>query len=528
MALPVSCAPRLPEIDSIQPKIGALGEPLTISGRNFGAERGESFVTIAGISPTSSAYLSWQNDRITLIAPDFAEAGLVYVHTRGRKSNGVLFSNLAALPKPADESGPGLEPVISAVTPPIGSIGSLIIITGSNFGSSRERGGVFFSWNAELPAAAPAAAKTPDFVEVSETELGYELWNDREIRLRVPDGAVSGAMEVRTPRGTSAPFFFDVTGRPGTKTFRDKRSYTISYSVSVKTGGAEPPNTLYLWMPRPVLSAAQRNIQLLSRDREPFVDNYRGTGLYKLVDMAANSETTINLSYQVDVYAVETSVRPYSVRQEDNSPIGTAYTGSGPLLPSDDIRIKSQVNALVGRERNPYSKAQRIYEWMLGERLIQETAAPADLFSALDSKQADSYTAALLYCTLLRAAGVPCLPVAGVLVNRGRQTLRHYWAEFWLDGLGWIPVDPALGAGAVPAAFNRRPDRAGFYFGSLDSQRIAFSRGVTALSQMDPRGRPVSHSRSYALQNLWEEAAGGIDSYTSLWGDITVTGMYVQ
>jgi transglutaminase-like putative cysteine protease len=118
--------------------------------------------------------------------------------------------------------------------------------------------------------------------------------------------------------------------------------------------------------------------------------------------------------------------------------------------------------------------------------------------------------------------------VAGVLVDRNRQVIRHYWAEFWIDGFGWIPLDPALGAGAAPDSFNLRQDRAAYYFGNLDNQRIAFSRGERTLFQMDPRGRAAVHPRSFALQNLWEEAVGGIESYSSLWGDVTITGMYVQ
>jgi hypothetical protein len=522
----LSCTPQSPVINSINPKIGGMGEALMVQGKHFGDSREESYITIAGASPTSSSYRVWQDDQIVVTVPEFGEAGLVYVHVKGRKSNGALFSNRTAMPMAPQSGGIQLEPRILAVEPQTGSIGSMITITGNNFGNSRERGGVFFSWTAEL-SAAPAEVKTPAFVEVSETEFGYELWNEREIRVRIPDGAISGNMEVRTPRGNSAPFFFDISGRPGTKTFRDKRSYTISYSVSIKTGQAESPNILYLWVPQPTLSPAQRNIELLSRNTEPFVDNYRGVSLFKLNDLAANSETRINLSYKVEVYAQEISMRPQSVRQE-TSPIGDIYTQSAPLIPAGDIRIKSQVNALLGRERNPYIKAQRIYEWMTGENMIRETSSANSAIEALEAKQADPYTAALLYCAMLRAAAVPCIPVAGVLINRNRQTLRHWWVEFWIDGAGWIPADPAMGAGAVPPVFSSRSDRASFYFGNLDNQRIAFSRGLTSLSQMAPQGRPVFHSRSYALQNLWEEAIGGIESYSSLWGDVTITGIYVQ
>jgi transglutaminase-like putative cysteine protease len=534
-ALIVSCKPKSPVIHSISPKIGKAGDPLTIDGDYFGMERDESYVTIAGSSLTSSSYIGWSDNQITLKLPELGEAGLIYVYVRGRKSNGILFSNEITLPQPpkGDEMGP--EPRITAVSPRAAPVGSLISISGGNFGNSREGSAVFFSWMEENLPPIPEEALEPGFIPVLETEFGYELWNDREIRLRVPDGAVSGNLEVRTLRGNSRPVFFEVSGKPGTKTFRQKRSYTIHYSVDIKINEAASPNTLYLWIPQPAVSAAQRNIQLLSRNVDPYVENYRRTSLYKMNNLASNSEVRINLSWQVEVYAVETVMRPQAIRQEANSPASAIYTQSSSLIPSDDTRIKNQAGVLTGRERNPYLKAQRIYEWLISGNMIRETppedganTVTEDIIAALEAKQADPHTAALLYCALLRAAGVPSQPVSGVLINRDRQTSRHCWVEFWIDGFGWIPVDPALGAGAGPPSFTTQPNRAAFYFGNLDNQRIAFSRGQTTLSPMDPRGRTVSHTRSYALQNLWEEAVGGIDSYSSLWGDITITGMYVQ
>ncbi|MDR2479848.1 MAG: IPT/TIG domain-containing protein [Treponema sp.] len=524
----ISCRPRAPEIHSIYPKIGRMGETLTITGENFGKTRDESYITIGGAPPTGSSYISWQNNLVSFTVPEFGEAGLVYVYVRGKRSNGVLFSNAASLPRPPAGDNQGLEPRIVSITPPAAPIGSLITIAGNNFGNSHGQSGVFFPWIAESLSPVPEGAMSEEFSAVSENEFGYESWNEREIRLRVPDGAVSGNIEVRTPRGNSVPFFFDVTGRPGTKAFRDKRSYAINYSVNVKTGEAESPNTLYLWVPRPAVTPAQRNVELLSRSMEPFIENYRGTSLYKLNNLAANSDVQINLSYKIDVHAIETSIRSQSIKAEEDSAFRLTYTQSAPLLPADDPGIKNQVNALLGRERNPDIRARRIYDWLVNSGMIQGEVLEGGALEALETKRADPYMAVLLYCTMLRAAGVPSLPVAGVLVSRNRQVIRHYWAEFWIDGLGWIPVDPVLGAGAVPPPFNIRGDRASFYFGNLDNQRIAFSRGISTLSPMDPRGRPVSHSRSYALQNLWEEASGGIESYSSLWGDIIISGVYVQ
>jgi transglutaminase-like putative cysteine protease len=504
-----------------------LGETLSIQGENFGDEQGESYVSIAGVPPTGSSYLHWEDTRITLRINEFGESGMVRVHVGDKRSNALLFSNRAAMPEPAGGEDPGLGPRISSINPSAGQVGSLVSITGSGFGSSRERSGVFFSWDAETVPGTPVERRSPGFIEVSEADYGYEFWSEREIRVRIPDGAVSGNVEIRTPRGHSRPVFLDVSGKPGTKTFRNKRSYSFAYSVDVRVLQALSPNLLYLWVPRPAASASQRNPELLSRSMDSFVENYRGTDLFQLANLAPNSTAVIRQSWVVEIYAQETNLRYQNIKQDVSSPLHTAYTRATELLPAADGGIKALGARICGRERNPYLKARLIYEWLLKEGNILPAGAgeaPLGAREALELKRADPYSAVLLFCSLARSVGVPAIPVSGFLVSRD-EALKHYWAEFWIDGFGWVPLDPALGAGAGPEGFIPREEGA-WYFGNLDNQRIAFSRGETLLSRMDPRGRTVSRSRE--LQNLWEEAVGGLESYSSLWGDVTITGAYAQ
>jgi transglutaminase-like putative cysteine protease len=524
------CREEGPRITEISPRIGMMGEVLTIKGENFGDEQDESsYITIAEIAPTASSYIEWRDDRIAVRVPEFGESGLVYVHRGNKKSNPALFSNQAAIPEPVSEDLAGIGPNILSISPTSGAIGQLVSITGNNFGTSRAGGGVYFAWGAETPQTVPAGIGGPEWVEVFDSDLGYELWSDREIRVRVPDGAISGSLEVRTPRGKSRPQFFDVTGRPGTKVYRDKRIYALSYSVDVRVREASSSNILYLWIPHPVTSAAQRNLEILSRNAEPYIENYRGVSLYRFRDLKANSSAGIALSYLAEVYAVETNLNPSQIRaSRQDSSMAVAYTASSSLIPSDDSEVKRQSQAIIGKEQNPYLKAQRIYEWLVKEGNIQWDTLRGGARDALMKKQADPYMAALLFCALAQAGGIPAQPVAGVLVDKAQGAFRHFWAEFWVDGAGWIPADPALGAGAAPPSFNLREDHEAYYFGSQDSQHITFSRGQISLSRMDPRGRTTMRERDYSLQNLWEEAAGGLESYSSLWSDVTINGVYVQ
>jgi len=535
-----SCGAKTPVITSIDPKFGKKGEVITLTGNNFGASRDESSVIIAGISPTSSSYYLWQNNQIILKIPDLSESGLVYVRVKGKRSNGVLFSNSDSVPRPADGEELGLEPRITSVTPQIGTPGTLITIIGNNFGISRENSlnsntGVFFSWDYESGAFNPYAVREPEFIEVSETEMGYEYWSAREIRVRLPDGAISGNLEVRTPYGKSRGVFFDVSGKPGFKNIKDKRGYTITYSVDVKVTSASKPNTLYLWIPKPVTSPSQRNVSVVSRKIEPFMENHKGVSLYKLDNLGNGANQSINISYNVEVYSIITGIKPLSIKQETTN-LSSAHTKSSNLIPSDNQQIRTTVYTIINREQNPYLKAKAIYDWIIKNIHISDSAVSTNIIDALEQRNGDSYAAAMLYTAMTRAAGVPCIPVAGVLVNQNGQTLRHYWAEFWIDGFGWLPVDPAMGAGTIKLIDNQRfddeteggHDFANFYFGNLDNQRIAFSRGELVLSQIESRGRLVSRPQSYSLQNIWEESAGGLESYSSLWGDIIISGIYVQ
>jgi transglutaminase-like putative cysteine protease len=522
------CKEQGPRIDSVYPPIGRMGDVLTIRGEYFGDTQEESYVTVAGITPTLSSYITWQDNFISFTIPEFGESGLVYVYRENNKSNAALFSNVETIPLPVTGIDAEIEPRISSIVPKSAAVGSVITIRGNNFGASREGSAVFFAWSAEKSSAAPAELSGFLAVPVFENDFGYEVWGEREIRLRVPDGAVGGNIEVRTSRGSSRPEYFEVAEKPGSKVYRDKRSYVVSYAVNIRVAEASAPNALYIALPRPVNSASQRLGEQLSKKTDPFIENYRGVSLYKLNDLRSNTGTEIAVSYPVEVYTVETDVRASRIRSGHSSVLETAYTQQSPLVPSDDSLIKRQAASIVGREQNPYQKARLIYNWLLKEVAIRAESRKGSIPEALVQKQADPYQAALLFCALSRASGVAALPLAGVLVDRSTATQQHYWAEFWIEGFGWVPVDPALGAGAAPSSFNIHPNAAEYYFGSLDNQRIVFSRGETTLSQMESRSRVAAHDRSYALQNLWEEAVGEIVSYSSLWGGIMIDGVYVQ
>jgi transglutaminase-like putative cysteine protease len=265
---------------------------------------------------------------------------------------------------------------------------------------------------------------------------------------------------------------------------------------------------------------------LLSRNPEPFVEEHQGASLFQFKDIAQGTKAGVSVSYLVDVYAVETAIKPQAIKKDSASAVRAAYVQGNQYIPSDNPDILKMSAKIVGREKNPYVQANLVYDWMVAQGGIETGPLPFGAIESLAAKKSDAYSATLLFCALARSLDIPAQPVSGFLIDRSRKAYRHFWAEFWIDGFGWVPVDPAAGAGALPEGFGNRPDNRQFYFGNLDNQRVAFSRGISVVSQMDPRGRIVARDREYALQTLWEEATGGLESYSSLWSDLVVTGIY--
>ncbi|MDR2898077.1 MAG: IPT/TIG domain-containing protein [Spirochaetaceae bacterium] len=527
-----------PRILSLEPAVGFPGDTIVVRGAFFGDEQGNGFIEIAGSRLTGSSYRSWSDTEISAVLPYGVQNGLVYVVTKGGRSEPVIFANKTSIPvqvQPMQDTG---VPVILAVKEQKVPIGGAVTITGRNFGSSRNGSQVFFAWAAEggSTLSAQSAQSGRDdgldrFIPCSESDFDYEFWSDEEIRVRVPDGAVSGSLYVSLQKENSNREYIEITDKPGIKAFADRRRYIVSLSVDVTdTAAAGEDNVLFLRVPRPPVTASQREVELSLSNREPFLPNYMNAILYQFEDVKSQERASAELRFLVTTYGVQTQVTPRLVKDYSGKSrsLFAQYTRPDELVPSGDSAVTALLPAIVGRERNSWTKAQAVYSWLLDEvALLPEVrSSEANPLEALGLREGDAYDMAVLFCAFARAAGIPAVPVSGILLDRDSVSRVHWWAEFYVENFGWVPVDPALGAGMAYTPFQERESNRSFYFGNLDGQHIVFSRGLSVQKPMVPWGRSVIRSRSYAFQSIWEESAGDIERYTSLWRDPKVDGFY--
>ncbi|WP_455381173.1 transglutaminase domain-containing protein [Salinispira pacifica] len=525
-----------PVIRSITPAVASPGDELTIAGAHFGKSRDRGHVSIAGIVPTTSGYREWSDSRIVVTVPDKVTSGLVYVVTDKGQSDGVLFTNRQNIPQVVSQTSvPGL-PRIDSIDPASGPPGTLITIQGRNFGMNRGSSSVTFPWVAVYATEASSPSPDETVIAASSADFDYQSWSDQEIQVRVPDGAVSGNVVVRTDKGASNASYYEVSQVVGTKTFRDRRSYAVHYGVEVsgvKLSGnpqagetVEPANSLYLWLPRVQNVPDQRNIQVLTRNMEPMFDNVDGLSLYRLDNLAPGRSYKISLSYIFDRFAVETTIAPARVSStyDQSSELFKTYTAPTDRILATNDAIRQVARSVVGRDPNPYLRARNVYNYLL--KALTYDPSIGDPLEALDKEKGNDRAYALLMTSILRNANIPARVVAGHVVDDNQQAVPHQWVEFYLENFGWVPADPSLADGALEGRFKLPEGAADYYFGNLDNRHITFSRGMLAARRMDPKGRPKRSEDAFAVQSLTEEATGNLESYTSVWDKLIIIGVY--
>jgi transglutaminase-like putative cysteine protease len=519
---------RPPLIESITPKIGFPQDVMVITGKYFGDERNGGEVVIGGYAPVSSGYLDWSDSRISLRIPEDVSSGMVRVNTKNGKSKGLLFTNKEQVPVVLSGPGKPGQPYISTLEPESGSVGTLLIISGMNFGLQRGSSQVVFTWI--------SGDETRDYTEVDDSslipavdyDLDYEQWSDREIQVWVPDGASSGHLLVITDKGRSNATFVEIESAAGTKLFPEKRTYAVQYLMEVGSVSADGDNNLNLWIPQLVQAPEQREIQLVSQEPDPLFDNVNGVKLFNFENLSADKTYTIFQSFMVDRYSVETKVNIAKVptKYDTTRRLYKKYTSADMIVPAADEGIGKISSSVVGRERNPYRKAREIYRYVISRLQVDPEYQEYDIRKAIEDRKGNPYIYAILFCALARSQGIPARPVAGYLIDRELQAARHYWAEFYIETVGWIPVDPILGEGKIRVNIPPEVDPYSYFFGNLDFNHLALSKGLIDLNQLNPQGRVVTRTDIPSLQVIHEEVTGALFSYNAYWSDLEILGIY--
>jgi transglutaminase-like putative cysteine protease len=164
-------------------------------------------------------------------------------------------------------------------------------------------------------------------------------------------------------------------------------------------------------------------------------------------------ELASTLPTRVDLDTVAFALDGY----DRSSAVFRTYTRSETWIEAGAPEIQELAQSIASVEKGPVMVAEEIYDYVRsslspeGIRWVGDHAAYRDQYGALATYLRGSGSCqnqALLFVALCRAAGIPARTVHGINSimlgeERNLEDWSHAWAEFYLPGLGWVPVDPS-------------------------------------------------------------------------------------
>jgi transglutaminase-like putative cysteine protease len=96
-----------------------------------------------------------------------------------------------------------------------------------------------------------------------------------------------------------------------------------------------------------------------------------------------------------------------------------------------------------------------------------------DIYYACDARRGNCTDFHAIFIGYARAMGIPARFSIGfpIPAERGQGSIAgyHCWAEFYAQGIGWIPIDASEAS--------KNPSMREYFFGAHDENRIEFTRG---------------------------------------------------
>ena len=168
-----------------------------------------------------------------------------------------------------------------------------------------------------------------------------------------------------------------------------------------------------------------------------------------------------------------------------------AYLGEDKLIPISTEPIKTIAGDLKLESDPPIVAAHKVYDWLLDTFTYNYKAPGAgigDVRWACDSKTGDCSDYASMFIAVMRNQGIPADHEFGFPIrskaSEGRIPFFHCWPRFYVEGVGWIPLD-------ISEA-DKHPDLREYNFGSQSADLLKFTHGRDVTLVPKQAGPPLN------------------------------------
>ncbi len=163
------------------------------------------------------------------------------------------------------------------------------------------------------------------------------------------------------------------------------------------------------------------------------------------------------------------------------------------LVPIDG-QIKQWAQEVIDAAgaKTDVEKARAIYNHVVSTVKYDKTGqgwGRGDIYYACDARRGNCTDFHAIFIGYARAVGIPARFAIGfpLPADRGAGEVSgyHCWAEFYAQGIGWVPVDASEAA--------KDPAKREYFFGAHDENRVEFTIGRDLILQPQQRGEPLNY-----------------------------------
>jgi transglutaminase-like putative cysteine protease len=276
------------------------------------------------------------------------------------------------------------------------------------------------------------------------------------------------------------------------------RTFLFTYQVTLK---AIPTGTkrVRIWIPRPASDTNQtvvlRKVKGTVRLRETREAAFGNHILYGEILHPSSNTAEFIVEYQV-------TRKEYSKGGFENLvKAGKGATGAPPanlarfLAPDRLVPIGGKMKELADEntrgKQGAVEKAQALYDYVF-HTVRYDKSGPGwgrgDSLWVCDAKHGNCTDFHSLFISLARAERIPARFEIGFPLPAGVEGTipgYHCWAEFFVNGPGWVPVD-------ISEAW-KDPRKHDYFFGALGANRVQFSVGRDLVLQPKQDGPPLNY-----------------------------------
>ena len=277
-------------------------------------------------------------------------------------------------------------------------------------------------------------------------------------------------------------------------------------TIDVDLSAQEKGKDVKLWIPYPVSDASQVV-------REPkvsgdfatsgvYTEPVNGTSILFAEWPKDAASRRLSFSFAVERQEVARGVFPKS-EPAWNAADYAQYlkpTSLGPI----DGEVKKLADSITKGKKTVLEKAKAIYDWTC-ENMYRDPntkgCGKGDVCCLLQKPGGKCTDISSIYIALCRAAGVPAREVFSVRLGKKAEeditTWQHCWAEFFLPGYGWTPVDPADVRKAMLVEKLELDDPKTkayreYFWGGIDPYRVVIASGRDLVLNPPQAGAPLN------------------------------------